>query len=106
MLKEQQIEKVRKTLGIRPNALPDIFGALSDDSRYRIVRLLLENKGLCVTDISRILGISVPAVSQHFKILETAGVVLKERKGQMVCYIVAIQNPSVKALTKLMVGEK
>lgn len=102
MLASAQIEKIRKSLNAKASPLPAVFGALSDQGRYRIFLLLLRNKGLCVTDISRILNISVPAASQQFKILEKAGLVFRERMGQMTCYSLDEKNPIVKSIIKLL----
>ncbi|MFA6512328.1 MAG: metalloregulator ArsR/SmtB family transcription factor [Patescibacteria group bacterium] len=105
MLKDTQIARLRKALSRDKEKLPEFFDALADKSRYRIFLLLLENKGLCVTDIAKVLGISVPAASQQFKILEKASVVQRERMGQMTCYCVDTTNPTVKSIIKL-IGEK
>lgn len=105
MLKDAQIAKLRKVLDHTPDQLPDLFDALSDTSRYRIVLLLLENKDLCVTDVARVLNISVPAASQQFRILENAGIVQRERMGQMTCYCVNPSNMIVKSVIRL-IGEQ
>ena len=59
---------------------------LGDETRFKIFKLLLAHKELCVTEIADYLEISVPAVSQHFRIFEMIGLVERERMGQKICY--------------------
>ena len=51
-----------------------LCGALSSDSRIRIL-LLLSERELCIEDLSRALGTSKANVSFHVKVLEEAGLV-------------------------------
>lgn len=60
---------------------------VGDKTRFRLIKLLLKNKGLCVSEIANKLGISIPAASQHFKKFEMAGIVESQRSGQKTCYI-------------------
>src|SRR4030067_1431073 len=50
--------------------LAEIFRALADPNRTKIVYSLLEQE-LCVCDIACVVGISESAVSQHLRILRT-----------------------------------
>ncbi|MGE5372686.1 MAG: ArsR/SmtB family transcription factor [Solirubrobacterales bacterium] len=59
-------------------SLTGLFKALGEPTRLKIVRLLAETE-LCVCELEAVLNISQPRVSQHLKVLKTAGVV-KERK--------------------------
>lgn len=67
--------------------LTSIFQLLSDKTRYKIFKLLLSKKEFCVSEIAGMVGISVPAASQHFRIFELIGAVEKHRHGQMICYV-------------------
>lgn len=58
-----------------------VFKALGEPTRLRIVRLLAE-KELCVCDLEEIMDISQPRVSQHLKILKQAGLVRERKEGQ------------------------
>ena len=65
----------------------DIFKALGDPSRLKIIKLiLLKGNNLCVGMIAHKLGISQPAISQHLKILKNAGLVEAERMGFHIHY--------------------
>jgi ArsR family transcriptional regulator len=104
MLTSTQVKEIQREIGREEEKLPAIFSALSDPGRFRIFKLLMEYRDLCVTDIAGILRISVPAASQQLRILELAGLVRRERMGQMICYEVKSDNPLVKSIIKLVSG--
>ena len=60
--------------------------ALSDESRLRIMALLEERSGLCVCEITEIIGLSQPTISSHLKILEDAGLIDHRKEGLWVNY--------------------
>ncbi len=62
-----------------------ILKAMGDQNRFQIIRLLLEND-LCVGALSRVIGVSKPAISQHLKILREAGLVKGEKIGYWTHY--------------------
>lgn len=64
-----------------------IMSALSDPTRFKILRFLLE-RDLCVGALARELAISEPAVSQHLKKLRQCGLVRGEKRGYWVHYYV------------------
>lgn len=63
----------------------EIFKALGDEKRLKIVSLLYEH-GFCVSALARILGISDAAVSQHLRILRKAGLLKGEKRGGYTYY--------------------
>src|SRR3989338_2171742 len=64
----------------------EIFKVLSVETRVKIIELLKANGALGVKEISKKLGITLPAVSQHLKILKQAGLVRSERQGYWIPY--------------------
>jgi ArsR family transcriptional regulator len=78
--------------------LAEIFKALSDPTRLKLVQLLSKQpKGecegacngtgfLCVNALAHKLGVSQSAVSQHLRVLRQAGLVRGERRGAFVHY--------------------
>lgn len=62
-----------------------VLRALSVEKRVEIVRYLAE-RTLCVGALSKLLGISVGAVSQHLRVLKDAGLVEADRQGYYVHY--------------------
>jgi len=61
--------------------------ALADDTRFRIIDLLLTHD-LCVGALAGRLNISKAAVSQHLQILRKAGLVRGEKRGYWTHYSV------------------
>lgn len=68
------------------NILP-ILKALADESRFRIIDLLL-TRDLCVGALAAHLNISKAAVSQHLQTLRKAGLVRGEKRGYWTHYSV------------------
>jgi len=63
-------------------SLDQIFAALSDPTRRRILDLLARAE-LCVTDLAKPFSISLPAISKHLRVLERAGLIKRERDGRV-----------------------
>lgn len=106
MISENKIRQIQKKFSDNPSKLPQIFDALGDNNRFNLFRLLLDHDDLCVTEIAEIIQVSVPAASQQLKQLEQAGLVEKERHGQMICYKVNKKNSEVKIIVKLVQGKR
>jgi DNA-binding transcriptional ArsR family regulator len=64
----------------------ELFKILGVDSRIKIIELLKQRGPLGVNEMSKSLGITPSAVSQHLKILKHAGMVRNERKGYWIPY--------------------
>ncbi len=60
--------------------------ALGEPMRLRIYQTLLERKH-CVRSLSRKLGISESAISQHMKVMKDAGLVYGEKYGHHTHYL-------------------
>jgi DNA-binding transcriptional ArsR family regulator len=89
MLNSQELAKLNKSVDSKHNdRLAIVFNALSDPNRCKIFRIFVQQPGrdICVSDVAKLLKISVPAASQHLKILEITGLVQKRRTGQSVHY--------------------
>jgi ArsR family transcriptional regulator len=66
--------------------LDEIFKALSNETRLRIMGLIFRNGPLCVCEVEQILGITQPKASRHLRYLRDAGVLEDERDGLIVNY--------------------
>jgi DNA-binding transcriptional ArsR family regulator len=67
--------------------LAEIFKALSDPTRLRLVKLLGEGGGaLCVNALACRLEVTQSAVSQHLRVLRQVGLVQSDRRGYHVHY--------------------
>ena len=65
--------------------------ALADDSRQRILQMLLEGE-MCVSDIVEAFRISQPSVSHHLAILKQSGLVTSRKDGKQVFYAINRDN--------------
>lgn len=65
--------------------LVDIFKALGEDTRLKIVSMLFHNE-MCVDDLIKSLELSQSAVSHHVKVLRQAGLLNIRRKGKWTFY--------------------
>jgi ArsR family transcriptional regulator, arsenate/arsenite/antimonite-responsive transcriptional repressor len=64
-------------------ATADVFKALGDPSRVRIVNLLATSSGpVCVCELVEPLSLSQPTVSHHLKKLVGVGLLEREQRGK------------------------
>jgi len=59
-----------------------VFGALADRTRRSILARLAESDAN-VNELTALFTMSQPAISKHLKVLETAGLVSRNRQGTM-----------------------
>jgi ArsR family transcriptional regulator, arsenate/arsenite/antimonite-responsive transcriptional repressor len=64
----------------------DLFKALADANRRKILKLLQKNDSMTAGDIAAQFEISKPAVSDHLKVLRNAGLIYPEKQGQFIYY--------------------
>lgn len=103
MLTEEHIDAIRQGIDQkREKFISSVFRALSDPHRLCVFIVLLEREKLCVTDVSKILYMSLPAASQHLRILESNGLIFKEREGKMTCYSIDHDHELVPELFKIL----
>ncbi len=83
--------------------LARIFKAVGDENRLRILKML-EKRTMCVCEIAYVLGLSQSTTSRHLKILEEAGLVLREKAGLWVEYSLPTEarDPSTSKLLELI----
>ncbi|MFZ6001992.1 MAG: ArsR/SmtB family transcription factor [Bacteroidota bacterium] len=73
-----------KHFNIEPGA--QIFLALSDPSRLRILSLIVANGELCITDLERILEFTQTKTSRHLIYLKNSGILTSRKFNQWVFY--------------------
>lgn len=72
----------------------EVFKALGDEHRLKIVEFLATGdptccstgEGICGCDVQDIIGLSQATVSHHMKVLTQAGLVTSEKRGRWVYY--------------------
>jgi DNA-binding transcriptional ArsR family regulator len=68
------------TVEIGEEQLDAVFGALADRTRRAILARLAEGEA-SVNELRAPFAVSQPAISQHLKVLERAGLISRTRKG-------------------------
>ena len=58
------------------------LSALGDETRYRVVRALIEEGEMCVCEFDPVLDVSESAVSHALSTLRDAGLVEREKRGR------------------------
>ena len=62
--------------------LDNVFAALADPTRRRILAMLLEDD-MAVTDVAEPFDMSLAAISKHLVVLTTAGLISQEKRGRV-----------------------
>jgi ArsR family transcriptional regulator len=88
-LKELAAKVANKDVAIRESRL---FKALSDDSRIRILKLLMVRR-MCVCEIMAALDMTQPTASHHLVLLEKEGLLDRRKEGKWAYYSLA--NPKI-----------
>ncbi len=83
---------------IEVSGLSELFRAMSDETRVGIL-YLLSRQELCVCDLAYLLGISLPAVSHHLRLLKVMRLVRSRRDGKQVFY--SLDDPHVLSLIEV-----
>ncbi|MEX0995595.1 MAG: metalloregulator ArsR/SmtB family transcription factor [Flavobacteriaceae bacterium] len=84
-----QIDNCRETLQANQKAFGELSSALAlagNEVRLKILFLLEEENELCPCDLADILGMSIPAISQHLRKLKDGNIIEGRRKGQTIFY--------------------
>lgn len=81
--------------------IPAMLKALSDETRFSILTILL-NHDICTGAVARRLGITDAAVSQHMRVLREAGLVEPVRRGYFTHY--AVDAAALSRLGKFLEG--
>ena len=97
---KQDIEKV----GDAVNRIARALNLAGNEVRLKILFLLDKESKMCPCDLSDILGMTVPAISQHLRKLKDAGLVETNKVGQTIFYSISesnnlILNPILELLT-------
>lgn len=73
-------------------SLSNILALAGNEVRLKIIYLLEEEKELCPCDLADILGMSIPAVSQHLRKLKDGNIVETRKEGQTIYYTLTQEN--------------
>ena len=83
-----------------------VFDLAGNEVRLKIMYLLLREGEMCPCDLSDVMGMTVPAISQHLRKLKDGGLVLDRKVGQTIFYSliedeIDIVRPMLDELLKL-----
>ncbi|MHB1676666.1 MAG: ArsR/SmtB family transcription factor [Sulfuriferula sp.] len=70
------------------------FDALADETRRRILALLLAQAELCVCELHVALDLHQPKVSRHLSVLRDTGILTVRREGTWIYYRLNPQIPA------------
>lgn len=83
-----------KSSGARDDRLDELFGALADRTRRRLVARLARSPAT-ITELAAPFDMSLPAVSKHIRVLERAGLVVRTIAGRV--HICALDGASLRS---------
>lgn len=69
--------------------LADLAKAMAHPARLRILQLLQDTPGCIGGDIVEKVGLAQSTVSEHLRILKSAGIITGEISGPRICYALA-----------------
>ena len=72
--------------------LSPILALTGNEVRLKMIYLLDEEKELCPCDLADILGMTIPAVSQHLRKLKDGGLIESRKEGQTIYYSLMQEN--------------
>ena len=71
--------------------ISSIFNVLGDETRCRIAHMLSRDE-LCTCELAEVLGISMPGVSHHLRLLKQMRLVRTRQQGKHVFYSLADEH--------------
>jgi DNA-binding transcriptional ArsR family regulator len=86
---EAQITECREKLQSNAQAFDQLSSLLAlagNKVRLKIMFLIEEENELCPCDLADILGMSIPAISQHLRKMKDGGILSTRRSGQTIFY--------------------
>jgi len=94
---EGQINNCIDQLNQRQALFQTIAKSLSlggNEARLRILFLLKTQQKLCVCDLSDILQMTIPAVSQHLRKMKDGGILENQKVGKTIFYFLSAEGES------------
>lgn len=92
---QEQINNCRRILKKAQRSftsLSNVLALAGNEVRLKIVYLLEKENELCPCDLADILGMSIPAISQHLRKLKDGNVVEARKEGQTIFYSLSLEH--------------
>jgi len=86
---ESQIEHSKNILAENNDSIlaqSELLSLAGNPTRLKILVLISQDDELCVCDLSDVLDMTMPAVSQHLKKLREGGIIKSRRHAQTIFY--------------------
>lgn len=93
---KERIEEIKTPI----SDIAKILNLSGNEVRLKILYLLHSEAKMCPCDLSDVLGMSVPAISQHLRKLKDGGLVKDNKVGQTVFY--ELVNDSISILKPIL----
>lgn len=94
---EEKVNRVRSIVDKENVALAaNIFKAMADETRLKIVYALVQEDELCVCDVANIIQASMATTSHHLRHLRQLGIAKSRKEGKLVFY--SLDDDHVKLL--------
>lgn len=93
-----QIQACKKKLKMAERSFENLAQVLSlagNEVRLKILYLLEQEGELCPCDLSDILGMTIPAVSQHLRKLKDANLIQFRKEGQTIFYALKSNHTNI-----------
>ena len=90
-----QIRQCKNEIRAKQSAFGKLSGVLSltgNEARLKILYLLDSEKELCPCDLSDILQMSIPAISQHLRKMKDGGLIEARKVGQTIFYSICADH--------------
>ncbi|PCH65723.1 MAG: transcriptional regulator [Bacteroidetes bacterium] len=87
----KEIQKVNESI----NELSKVLSLAGNDVRMKILYLINKEGELCVCDLSDILNMSVPAISQHLRKMKDGDIIRDRKDGQTIYYSLKTEKPGI-----------
>ena len=86
------------------SSVAQLFKALADENRAKIVYSLCQDGELCVCDIANIIRSSVATASHHLRTLYKQGIVKYRKEGKLAFY--SLEDEHIKSLIIVALAHK
>ena len=88
---KDKLKTAQKSFG----QLSNILALAGNEVRLKMIYLLEEENELCPCDLADILGMSVPAISQHLRKLKDGNLIVSRKEGQTIYYSLTQENMKI-----------
>lgn len=88
---KNKLKTAQKSFG----QLSNILALAGNEVRLKMIYLLEEENELCPCDLADILGMSVPAISQHLRKLKDGNLIISRKEGQTIYYSLTQENMKI-----------